>query len=87
MSPHANVAGDTVQPEQRLVRLANHTTPDGVEDDLGGAVDVEFFHDPRSVGFDRARADEEDGSDVLVRLAFRDQLEHLRASPESDSDS
>jgi hypothetical protein len=39
------------------------------------------------VGFDRARADEEDGSDVLVRLAFRDQLEHLRASPESDSDS
>src|SRR5687767_1076705 len=49
------------------IGLSNDSPADRVEDDLGGAVEIELFHDARAVGFDGARADGEDVGDFLVR--------------------
>ena len=56
---------------------ANDAATDGVEDDFRGAMYVKFLEDARAMCFHRTRADEEERSDVLVRLPFRNQLKHL----------
>jgi len=48
---------------------------DGVEDELGEGVEIEFEHDVGAVGFGGVDADVEEIGDFLVGLAFGEELE------------
>jgi len=48
---------------------------DGVEDELGEGVEIEFEHDVGAVGFGGVDADVEEVGDFLVAFAFGEELE------------
>jgi len=52
----------------------NKATADGAEDEFGGAMEGEFFHDAGAVGFDGVEAEGELGGDFLVAVAFGEEL-------------
>ena len=47
---------------------------DSAEDEFGGAMEGEFFHDAGAVGFDGVEAQGELGGDFLVAVAFGEEL-------------
>src|SRR6185295_11391817 len=50
---------------------------EGVFDELRAPVEIELGHDPRAVGIDGLRADEQPLSDLEVREAARREAQHL----------
>lgn len=55
----------------------DHAPANGVEDQPGCLMDVEFGHNVGAVRFDGLDADAEGRRDFLGRLTFRHQLEHV----------
>lgn len=58
----------------QAVRLRDDAVPNRVEHKFGGVVQVEFLKDMRAMGLDRGRTHAQHGRDLLVAVAFRDQL-------------
>ena len=64
----------------KVKELVDDAFADGVEDELGGSVEAEFFKDVGAVSFDRVGRDIEVGSDFLVGFAFREKLQNFALS-------
>ena len=68
---HAHLGASAVRSASQL---ADNASADGIEHDLGSAVQVELFHDVGSMRLDGACADVQQRRDLFVRLCLGDEL-------------